>query len=175
MEAALEGLETIKKVQVRRCDEAGGLGGAGGWVGGCPYGPRGGYAWHILFEPLHYLDERDAQGRYHPGNVHQFNGDIPLDDRLSTNLGAAPDSPPFAAVKLVDEATSTLTLDHARGALSPGTVLVVTSADGATSDRLTVKTVAGAVVNVDEPINDHMVGRAVAIEGLPLSERQVSG
>jgi len=64
---ALEGLETVPRVQVRRCDEAGGLGGSGGWLGGCPYGKRNGYSWEVIFEPSYYEDEHNtATGAYQP-------------------------------------------------------------------------------------------------------------
>jgi hypothetical protein len=62
---ALEALETVQKVQVRRCDASGGLGGSGGWLGGCPYGKRGGYAWEVLFEPVFYVDEHNRCGAVH--------------------------------------------------------------------------------------------------------------
>lgn len=62
MQEALESLETVQRVQVRRCDASGGLGGSGGWLGGCPYGKRGGYSWEVLFEPVVYIDEHNTYG-----------------------------------------------------------------------------------------------------------------
>ena len=55
---------------MRRCDEAGGLGGTGGWVGGCPYGTRGGFSWQVVFEPVWYNDVQ-----------HKFVDEVPLSHR----------------------------------------------------------------------------------------------
>ena len=48
--AALESLENVQHVKVRRCDEMGGLGGAGGWLGGCAHADRGALSWLLTFE-----------------------------------------------------------------------------------------------------------------------------
>ena len=47
---ALESLENVQHVKVRRCDEMGGLGGAGGWLGGCAHADRGALSWLLTFE-----------------------------------------------------------------------------------------------------------------------------
>jgi hypothetical protein len=46
----LESIRSIGKVEVHRCDEAGSSRGQPLWVGGCPYGDRGGYRWYVLFQ-----------------------------------------------------------------------------------------------------------------------------
>ena len=48
VKSALEGLEHVVKVRVQRCDAAGGAGGRR-WLGGCPFGGRQGYSWHVEF------------------------------------------------------------------------------------------------------------------------------
>lgn len=60
-------LEPIQRVQVRRCDEAGGLGGAGGWTGGCPFGARGGLAWQVVFDGVYYDDDNGLDRHTRPG------------------------------------------------------------------------------------------------------------
>ena len=73
VKSALEALESIGRVQVRRCDESGGLGGSGGWVGGCPYGRRGGYSWEVVFDPTYYESELGIDGTYYqPDGNHGF-------------------------------------------------------------------------------------------------------
>lgn len=50
VEAAIEELENVENVRVRRCDSRGGIGGTIGWIGSCPYGTRGGYSWRVEFD-----------------------------------------------------------------------------------------------------------------------------
>ena len=105
VQAALEALETVQHVQVRRCDQAGGLGGSGGWLGGCPYGKRNGFEWEVLFEPVYYVNERNtATGAYLPDHTgHKHVDEAPLSSRRSTNLGAV-DPKEFEQGAAVEEA-----------------------------------------------------------------------
>ena len=52
MKSALEALDTVNVVQVRRCDAAflPNKPGAEAWVGRCPFGHLGGYTWVVEFE-----------------------------------------------------------------------------------------------------------------------------
>lgn len=51
MKAALEALDNVNVVRVKRCDAAylPGRAGAEGWVGRCPFGHLGGYTWVVEF------------------------------------------------------------------------------------------------------------------------------
>ena len=49
LKAALESLENIQTVEVRRCDEWTTDSGIDGWMGECPYLSVGGYTYRIVF------------------------------------------------------------------------------------------------------------------------------
>ena len=61
VKAALEALDTVNVVQVRRCDSAflPHKAGAQAWVGRCPFGHLGGYTWVIEFERPRTEKDRD--------------------------------------------------------------------------------------------------------------------
>ena len=119
VKASLEELETIQRVQVRRCDAAGGLGGSGGWVGGCPYGRRGGYTWEVLFEPTYYESELGVDGSFYtPDGNHGFVDEAPLSRRRyesgdPSDPHASPQSPADLKVVEVDVAANALRLGSA--------------------------------------------------------------
>ena len=127
---------------MRRCDEAGGLGGSGGWIGGCPYGKRGGYSWEIVFEPSFYEDEHNTEtGAYQPdGTGHRYVDEAPLSRRRTTNLGATvAEAVEAVEVVEVDVATSTLRLNTLPQSpvLRQGMVLTVDT--GQSRRRFTLK------------------------------------
>jgi hypothetical protein len=79
VKAALEALDPIHKVQVRRCDESNGNGGSGGWLGGCPYGSRNGFSWEVLFESSYYENQVNSDtGAYQVNGQHKYIDEAPL-------------------------------------------------------------------------------------------------
>lgn len=79
VKAALEALDPIHRVQVQRCDESGGSGGTGGWLGGCPYGKRHGYSWRVIFESSYYENEVNSEtGAYQYHGQHTYIDESPL-------------------------------------------------------------------------------------------------
>lgn len=79
VKSALEALDPIHHVQVRRCDESGGSGGSGGWLGGCPYAKRNGYSWEVVFESSYYENELNTKtGKYQYHGEHKYIDEAPL-------------------------------------------------------------------------------------------------